>query len=136
MPSISPGQALGRSALLPGWGQASTGHSSRAWLIGGSTVALFGASWATYFVGQSAADQYLALPGGTSQSRFDEAYANWDTWSNVNHTLVGLFAGAYVYNLVDAYLSAGHPVGPAAALRVEPWLASTSIQGLALSVDF
>lgn len=135
--AISPMQAVLRSAILPGWGQMRAGHPTRAWVVGGSTVALFAGGWGSYFVGEGAAKQYLDLPQGTSQERFDQAFGQWETWATVNHSLVGLFGGMYIYNLIDAYLAA-RPMGNTgnAGLRVAPWIAGDGRSGLQLAHAF
>ena len=43
--SLSPREALIRSAVLPGWGQYSNGHPLKAALFGTSTAAFVAATW-------------------------------------------------------------------------------------------
>lgn len=43
--SLSPREALIRSAMLPGWGQYSNGHPLKAALFGTSTAAFVAATW-------------------------------------------------------------------------------------------
>ncbi len=98
------GQALWRSAVLPGWGQAYNGQSGKGWLLGGVTLGLFAGTVGTYIVGDAARVQYMELKDPTAN--FDGPYGTWESMANLNHIFYIGFGVAYTFTLVDAIISA------------------------------
>ncbi len=96
------GQALWRSALVPGWGQFYNGQSTKGWIVGGATyVFLIGAA-ATYVIGAGDRQDYETMSSGD----FDSAYNKWESMANINHIMNIGFYLCYTYNLIDAIWNA------------------------------
>jgi tetratricopeptide (TPR) repeat protein len=96
------GQALWRSALVPGWGQFYNGESTKGLVIGGATyIFLIGAA-ATYEIGANDRQTYETMKSGD----FDTAYNNWQSMANINHIMNIGFYLCYTYNLIDAIWNA------------------------------
>jgi tetratricopeptide (TPR) repeat protein len=99
-------QPLWRSALLPGWGQAYNGDSTKAWIIGGLTVGTLIGTVSTYVIGDGARKEYLGLGAGEDLAKFDASYKTWESMAGLNNTLAISFLALYTFNLVDAVISA------------------------------
>lgn len=95
---------LWRSALVPGWGQAYNGQSTKAWLLGAVTWASFGGVLGTYMMGTQAMDEYSqAKTASDALNAYDRAYSLY----TANQTFYIVFGFAYVYNIFDAALNVG-----------------------------
>lgn len=95
---------LWRSALIPGWGQAYNGQSTKAWLLGGLTWVSFGGVVTTYMMGTQDLAAYEAAT--TPQVALDKYNAAYNDYTG-NQAFYIVFGLAYTYNLVDAALNAG-----------------------------
>ena len=93
---------LWRSAICPGWGQEYNQEEIKAWVIGGTTWALFAGAVGTYVWAVQAENNYNGLGAGRNQSDFDGAYNNWENAATANHICYVFFGLAYAYNLFDA----------------------------------
>jgi hypothetical protein len=97
-------QPLWRSAVLPGWGQSYNGDGTKAWLLGGTTLAMLGGTVATYIIGDGARTKYLGLTDANAD--YDTPYQTWESMANLNHIFYIAFGVAYTFTLVDAIMSA------------------------------
>jgi tetratricopeptide (TPR) repeat protein len=96
------GQALWRSALVPGWGQFYNGQSTKGWIVGGATYAFLIGAAATYVIGAGDRQDYETMQSGD----FDSAYNKWESMANINHIMNIGFYLCYTYNLIDAIWNA------------------------------
>lgn len=108
-------QPAWRSAIVPGWGQAYNGQTSRGLWLGSLTYGLLIGEIATYMAGMSARDQYLSAPAGGD---FNTPYSNWESMATMNHAFYISMTAAYAFTLVDAALgghsSSGNAMAPSA----------------------
>lgn len=98
--------ALWRSALVPGWGQAHNGETTKAFIVGGLTWGCLAGTAVTYFTAKQAEDHYNGLDSSASHDEFDSSYGRVQTWGNANHVFYIAFSAFYAYNLADAMLNA------------------------------
>lgn len=108
LPNVRPNASwfspLWRSALLPGWGQAYNGQSTKAWLLGGATWGTFAGVVGSYIGGLGALDDYhKTTDPAVAVDKYNEAYGYY----TANQTFYILFGFAYIYNIFDAALNAG-----------------------------
>ena len=113
-PQRSPGGALIRSAIIPGWGQLYNHRYVKA-------VIFFGAE--SYFV-YKFYDEHQALDDISGESRRESAKYDRNTWA-------WRFLAGYVINIADAYVDAhlaGFPEDESLDLNFQPlkkgWLFS------------
>lgn len=110
--AIGPGpgdwiQPVWRSAILPGWGQAYNGQTTKGVLLGGVTLGLLAGEVATYVVGSQAEQTYLSASGPTAD--YNTPYNTWSNMAQANHVFYIGMTAMYVYTLIDAYLNAKAP---------------------------
>jgi tetratricopeptide (TPR) repeat protein len=97
-------QPLWRSAVLPGWGQAYNGETTKGWIIGGITLGALAGAVGTYVVGSAARSTYEGLTAPNAD--YDTPYNTWNNMASLNHIFALTFLAAYSFNLVDAILDA------------------------------
>ncbi len=101
----TPGNALFRSALIPGWGQAFNGESTKGAVI----FSVFAAATAgSIFLYDSAKDKYDDYKdvGEKDSSKYDD-YENLRTQS---YLLGGVAVGLWIFGMADAYRHAYSPL--------------------------
>ncbi|MFC1500082.1 hypothetical protein ACFL6T_03580 [Candidatus Zixiibacteriota bacterium] len=91
--AVTPGGALLRSALLPGWGQIYTGHK-----IKGAAMIIADAVIIGLAIHADTRVKDLAVPGG-DQIALDE-------WRNKRENRIMLAVGLILYSMADAFVDA------------------------------
>lgn len=96
-------QPLWRSLILPGWGQAYNGQTTRGLILGGATLGLFAGEIGTYVVGSNARNEYLKATGNAD---YDTPYSTWENMVQLNHGFYIGMTALYVFTAVDAVFNA------------------------------
>ncbi len=93
-----------RSALVPGWGQLHKKEKAKGIVILAGTGALILGA----VVSENQRSSYATLAVQTNDIRFRKDHlASADSWENIRNGLLIGVAGAYIYNIVDAFTSKG-----------------------------
>ena len=97
-------RGLWRSAIIPGWGQFYKGSNLKGGLILGGSVALAGG---IVFLENQRAD-YVRKINQTKDINLIKKYqTKRDHYASGRNICIGVLAGLYVYNLIDAIVAPG-----------------------------
>ncbi len=91
------GEALWRSAILPGWGQYYKQDVPKAYFVGGGFLACMTFDLVFW---SSASSKYLDYSNATSD--YDSKWDDYESAKSLNNIVFYLWMGSYLYNLVDA----------------------------------
>jgi hypothetical protein len=106
----TPGNAMLRSLILPGWGQFFNEQNTKGYIFAGTEVVLLGTALMLYSQSNSTYDDYK-----NGQASYDDYTKKVDTTNMV----VGVFAAVWIYNVIDAYIGAFEPTDQQSLLRKE-----------------
>ena len=96
----TPGNAMLRSLMLPGWGQFFNEQYTKGYVIAGTELVLL--STALVFYTQA----------NSTYSDYENGSASYDDYTkkiDTTNMVVGVFAAVWIYNVIDAYINAFGP---------------------------
>jgi hypothetical protein len=86
---------------VPQYMKEEKGKAYSIWILEGGSLMSTAIFW---ILSNYEYDNYLELPEGISQEKFDKYYNNSNRYGTISLISVGIFGGVYFYSIVDATL--------------------------------